>query len=83
MFYSISVLFPWACRPLLPLALVWPGISFITLISFRRWFPIIPLLPHNPWPLPQVSLIGPKLGLAGGISRGLKLGPTNFPILTR
>ena len=41
----------------------------ITLISLRRWFPIITGFPQDPWSLPQVTLNGPKLGLAGGISR--------------
>ena len=44
---------------------------------------LVPLLPHNPWSLPQASLIGPKLGLAGGISRWAKLGPINSLIITR
>ena len=82
-FDVISFIFLRLVGLLLPMALVWPSISFNTLISLRRWFPIIPFLPHNPWPLPQVSLSGPILGLAGGISRWAKLGPTNSLIITR
>ena len=48
------------------MALLFP---IITLISLRRWFPIITGLPQYPWSLPQATLIGPKLGQAGGISR--------------
>ena len=56
------------------MALLFP---ITTLISLRRWLPIITCLPHNPWSLPQASLIGPKLGQAGGISRGAQSGPVN------
>ena len=61
------------------MALLFP---ITTLISLRRWLPIITCLPHNPWSLPQASLIGPKLGQAGGISRGAQSGPVNTLIIT-
>ena len=61
------------------MALLFP---ITTLISLRRWLPIITCLPHNPWSLPQASLIGPKLGQAGGISRGAQSGPVNTLITT-
>ena len=48
------------------MALLFP---IVTLISLWRWFPIITGLPQHPWSLPQATLIGPKLGQAGGISR--------------
>ena len=61
------------------MALLFP---IVTLISLRRWFPTITYLPRIPWSLPQASLIGPKLGQAGGISRGAQSGPVNTPIIT-
>ena len=56
-------------------------------MAYSRYFmlfrqALVPLLPHNPWSLPQASLIGPKLGQAGGISRGAQSGPVNTLIIT-
>ena len=49
-------------------------LSYGPCMAYFRYFmllrmALVPLLPHNPWSLPQASLIGPKLGPAGGISR--------------
>ena len=59
-------------------------LSYGPCMAYSRYFmlfrtALVPLLPHNPWSLPQASLIGPKLGLAGGISRGAQIGPYKHP----